>query len=111
MFNVLFVIGMCAMFSKDVLVLTGWPITRDSLYYSLTLLVLACLYRYGSGPVIVNDVVTGKNVESARAIEWWECMLQFFLYLGYVTLMKFNQPLKTKFYAYLAARKNMLILG
>jgi K+-dependent Na+/Ca+ exchanger-like protein len=105
-FNVLFVIGMCAMFSKDVLVLTGWPITRDSLYYSLTLLVLACLYRYGSGPVIVNDVITGKNVESSRAIEWWECMLQFFLYLGYVTLMKFNQPLKTKFYAYLAARKN-----
>lgn len=105
-FNVLFVIGMCAMFSKDVLVLTGWPITRDSLYYSMTLLVLACLYRYGSGPVVVNDVITGKDVESARAIEWWECMLQFILYLGYVLLMKFNQPLKTKFYAFLANRKN-----
>ena len=28
-FNVLFVIGMCAVFSKEVLVLTWWPLARD----------------------------------------------------------------------------------
>jgi len=32
-FNVLFVIGMCALFSKEVLTLTWWPLFRDCMYY------------------------------------------------------------------------------
>ena len=43
-FNVL-VIGM-HFFAKEVLVLTGWPITRDSIYYSITLITLAMFYNY-----------------------------------------------------------------
>jgi sodium/potassium/calcium exchanger 2 len=32
-FNVLFVIGMCAIFSLDVLELTWWPLARDCTWY------------------------------------------------------------------------------
>ena len=83
-FNVLFVIGMCALFSREVLVLTGWPITRDSIYYSITLLVLAIFYQYGS---------------EEKQIDGWEAAIMLVLYVGYVTLMKFNQTLKEWFYA------------
>jgi len=104
-FNVLFVIGCCALASKDVLVLTGWPITRDSLYYSLTLLCLAIFYRYGSGETTVT--IDGKVMvlPSNSSIEWWEAGLQIGLYFGYVLIMKNNQHLKTSFYAYLEKRK------
>jgi K+-dependent Na+/Ca+ exchanger-like protein len=104
-FNVLFVIGCCAIASKDILVLTGWPITRDSLYYSLTLLVLALIYRFGPDGVQGPDIRTGKTIEFERSIVWWEALLQFLLYGGYVTIMYFNQKLKTKFYDYLDKRK------
>ena len=38
-FNVLFVIGMCAMLSKETLHLTWWPLARDCFYYSISLVV------------------------------------------------------------------------
>lgn len=41
-FNVLFVIGMCAVFSKEALQLTWWPLFRDVICYSVSLLALAC---------------------------------------------------------------------
>ena len=39
-FNIMFVIGMCAMFSNSVLLLTWWPLFRDVSFYSLSLIVL-----------------------------------------------------------------------
>ena len=104
-FNVLFVIGMCALASPQVLVLTGWPLTRDSLYYSVTLLVLAMVYRFGTADVKGNDLVTGQLITLERSIEHWEALLQFSLYFGYVGIMYNNQRLKTAFYAYLERRK------
>ncbi len=76
-FNVLFVIGMCAMFSKDVLSLTWWPLARDCTYYALVLSVLAIFCGYSS----------------PQEIEIWEAVVLFCLYLGYVLLMKFNEKL------------------
>ena len=43
-FNVLFVIGMCAVCSRDVLHLTWWPLARDCSYYCLSLFTLAALF-------------------------------------------------------------------
>merc|ERR1712227_669244 len=37
-FNVLFVIGMCALFSTEVLQLTWWPLFRDCTFYIISLL-------------------------------------------------------------------------
>lgn len=77
-FNVLFVIGMCAMFSKEILVLTWWPLFRDCTYYAISLGVLA--YFFGGGAV-------------PGVIEWWESLLLLVLYAGYVILMKYNENL------------------
>lgn len=46
-FNVLFVIGMCAMASTD-LVLTGWPLGRDCAFYTMSLLVLFIFFGTSS---------------------------------------------------------------
>jgi Ca2+/Na+ antiporter len=76
-FNVLFVIGMCAIFSKDTLTLTWWPLARDCVYYTIGLLTLAIFCGYSS---------PGK-------IEIWEALVLFALYIGYVILMKYNESL------------------
>jgi len=47
-FNVLFVIGMCAIFSKGDLKLTGWPFARDVCYYCLSLLLLSIFFGISS---------------------------------------------------------------
>jgi len=82
-FNVLFVIGMCAIFSKELLVLTWWPLARDSSYYALSLLVLAIFF---------ND----------KEIQFWEALILLGMYGGYVFVMKNNK----KLYTYLDAKLN-----
>ena len=79
-FNVLFVIGMCAMASTD-LVLTAWPLARDSSYYTFSLIVLYLFF----GTVTKNR------------IDWYEALILFLLYIGYVVLMKYNEKLRPKF--------------
>ena len=47
-FNVLFVIGCCAIFSKEELELTWWPLFRDCTYYTISLLVLSICFGFGT---------------------------------------------------------------
>ncbi|XP_030377171.1 sodium/potassium/calcium exchanger Nckx30C [Scaptodrosophila lebanonensis] len=70
-FNILFVIGMCALFSKTVLSLTWWPLFRDCSFYSISLLVLIYFFR-------------------DNRIYWWEALILFLIYIAYVTFMKWN---------------------
>jgi len=76
-FNVLFVIAMCAIFSKEQLNLTWWPLFRDSAYYAMGLSVLA---------TFVGGTTDGKIV-------LWEAIVLFVLYIGYIILMYFNKAL------------------
>lgn len=76
-FNILFVIGMCSLLAKDVLTLTWWPLFRDSLYYTIGLVMLA--------------VFTGFH--SKNKIELWESCVLFAMYLGYCLLMWQNKNL------------------
>jgi Ca2+/Na+ antiporter len=76
-FNVLFVIGMCTLLSKEVLTLTWWPLFRDSSYYAMGLIVLSILV----------------GVVSAQEVHWWEALLLLALYGGYVLLMAHNRKL------------------
>lgn len=78
-FNVLFVIGMCSLLSKELLSLTWWPLFRDSLYYSTGLVTLA---------VFVGVVSPGE-------IELWEAIILFVMYFGYVLVMYYNRKLYT----------------
>ena len=79
-FNVLFVIGMCSILSKEVLTLTWWPLFRDSTYYALGLVVLS---------IFIGVVSEGK-------VYWWEASILLVMYVGYVVLMYFNQKLYKK---------------
>jgi len=76
-FNVLFVIGFCAISSKEVLTLTWWPLARDCAYYSVSLLMLAFFCGYSSPGII----------------EVWEAVFQLGLYIGYVLFMHFNESI------------------
>lgn len=70
-FNILFVIGMCALFSKTVLYLTWWPLFRDCTFYSISLLTLIIFFL-------------------DNQIEWWEALGLLGVYALYVIFMKFN---------------------
>ncbi|XP_053713359.1 sodium/potassium/calcium exchanger 2-like [Synchiropus splendidus] len=70
-FNILFVIGMCALFSKEVLNLTWWPLFRDVSFYIVGLLMLIYFF-------LDNQITTA---ESLGLLMCYTC---------YVTFMKFN---------------------
>lgn len=70
-FNILFVIGMCALFSRTVLALTWWPLFRDCSFYSASLIALIYFFR-------------------DSLIYWWEALILFCFYMGYVSFMKWN---------------------
>ncbi|CAB4062896.1 Sodium/potassium/calcium exchanger 4,Sodium/potassium/calcium exchanger Nckx30C,Sodium/potassium/calcium exchanger 3,Sodium/potassium/calcium exchanger 5,Sodium/potassium/calcium exchanger 2,Sodium/potassium/calcium exchanger 1 [Lepeophtheirus salmonis] len=70
-FNILFVIGMCALFSKTVLHLTWWPLFRDCTFYSISLVTLIVFF--------IDDT-----------IEWYESGTLLGIYFAYVGFMKIN---------------------
>ncbi|KAJ8955110.1 hypothetical protein NQ317_014289 [Molorchus minor] len=74
-FNILFVIGMCAIFSKTVLTLTWWPLFRDCFFYSVSLITLIIFFR-------------------DNHIYWYEALVLFGFYLAYVSFMKWNQTME-----------------
>ena len=84
-FNVLFVIGMCAMFSKTLLHLTWWPLLRDSLFYIAALTLLIGFFYDGS-------------------IEWYEALILFFVYVSYVAFMIINNRAEIAVKKYLNKR-------
>eukprot|EP00756_Hemistasia_phaeocysticola_P025086 Hpha_TRINITY_DN15987_c2_g4::TRINITY_DN15987_c2_g4_i1::g.72305::m.72305/K13750/SLC24A2, NCKX2; solute carrier family 24 (sodium/potassium/calcium exchanger), member 2 len=95
-FNVLFVIGACAAFTRKLagdqakhhfektgelipwyhqgLELTAWPLARDSIFYGIDLVVLLICFL-------------------DEKIYWYEALILLFCYSCYVIFMKFNEPL------------------
>uniref|UniRef100_A0A3B5B6J9 Sodium/potassium/calcium exchanger 1 n=1 Tax=Stegastes partitus TaxID=144197 RepID=A0A3B5B6J9_9TELE len=74
-FNILFVIGMCAIFSREMLHLTWWPLFRDVTFYILDLIMLIVFFL-------------------DNMILWWESMLLVLGYISYVSFMKFNSQIE-----------------
>ncbi|KAF1484533.1 Sodium/potassium/calcium exchanger 1, partial [Pygoscelis antarcticus] len=70
-FNILFVIGTCALFSREILHLTWWPLFRDISFYIVDLMMLILFFL--------------DNV-----IDWWESLLLLTAYATYVFTMKHN---------------------
>ncbi|KAJ8339774.1 hypothetical protein SKAU_G00344070 [Synaphobranchus kaupii] len=70
-FNILFVIGMCAVFSREILNLTWWPLFRDVSFYIVGLVLLIVFF-------LDNE------------ISCWESLGLLLCYSAYVTFMKFN---------------------
>lgn len=70
-FNILFVISLCALLAKTILALTWWPLFRDSIFYAIALSVLIGFFYDGQ-------------------IEWYESLVLFSLYVLYAVFMGFN---------------------
>ncbi|XP_027133113.1 sodium/potassium/calcium exchanger 2 isoform X7 [Larimichthys crocea] len=75
-FNILFVIGMCAIFSKEILNLTWWPLFRDVSFYILDLILLIIFFL--------------DNI-----ISIWESLTLLSGYAAYVIFMKFNSNVES----------------
>ncbi|XP_070828356.1 sodium/potassium/calcium exchanger 1-like isoform X2 [Chaetodon trifascialis] len=88
-FNILFVIGMCALFSREVLHLTWWPLFRDVSFYIFDLILLIIFFL--------------DNV-----IMWWESLMLVTSYSLYVTFMKFNVQIEQAFKTQLHKHKNIV---
>uniref|UniRef100_A0A452U7V6 Sodium/potassium/calcium exchanger 1 n=1 Tax=Ursus maritimus TaxID=29073 RepID=A0A452U7V6_URSMA len=74
-FNILFVIGTCALFSREILNLTWWPLFRDVSFYILDLIMLILFFL-------------------DSLIAWWESLLLLLAYAFYVFTMKWNKQLE-----------------
>ncbi|XP_030280770.1 sodium/potassium/calcium exchanger 1-like isoform X2 [Sparus aurata] len=88
-YNILFVIGMCALFSRDVLHLTWWPLFRDVSFYILGLILIILFFL--------------DNV-----IMWWESMMLVTAYTVYVIFIKFNVQIERAFKTQLLKHKNIV---
>ncbi|XP_036439050.1 sodium/potassium/calcium exchanger 2-like [Colossoma macropomum] len=75
-FNILFVIGMCAVFSKEILNLTWWPLFRDVSFYILDLIMLIVFF-------LDNYISYGESIGLLLA------------YAAYVLFMKYNSKVET----------------
>ena len=73
-FNVLFVIACCAFVAPN-LRLSWWPLARDSVYYCISIFVLALL--------IVD-----------KKVYLYDALILLFMYAGYVTVMYYNEKLE-----------------
>ena len=72
-FNILFVIGVVGLVSKQVLPLTWWPLFRDTTFYTIALSFLIGFFQNG-------------------LIEWYESLVLFVLYILYALFMFINSP-------------------
>uniref|UniRef100_A0A673N3Y7 Sodium/potassium/calcium exchanger 1 n=1 Tax=Sinocyclocheilus rhinocerous TaxID=307959 RepID=A0A673N3Y7_9TELE len=87
-FNILFVIGMCALFSREMLHLTWWPLFRDVSFYILDLIMLIIFFL-------------------DNTIMWWESMMLVCGYATYVVFMKYNVQIEQAFKTQLRKHKNI----
>lgn len=75
-FNVLFIIAICALAAKSVLYIDWYPLTRDSIYYIIAVSALLGVLEDGY-------------------VEWYESVILISLYVLYIALMYFNTKIQT----------------
>ncbi|KAM5242666.1 sodium/potassium/calcium exchanger 4 isoform 2-T2 [Hipposideros larvatus] len=77
-FNILCIIGVCGIFAGQVVRLTWWAVCRDSVYYTLSVIVLIAF---------IYD----------EEIVWWEGLVLIILYVFYILIMKYNVKIQAFF--------------
>ncbi|XP_059543952.1 sodium/potassium/calcium exchanger 4 isoform X2 [Myotis daubentonii] len=77
-FNILCIIGVCGLFAGQVVQLTWWAVCRDSVYYTLSVIVLIAF---------IYD----------EEIVWWEGLVLIILYGFYILIMKYNVKIQAFF--------------
>ncbi|XP_038261806.1 sodium/potassium/calcium exchanger 4 [Dermochelys coriacea] len=77
-FNILCIIGVCGIFAGQVVRLTWWSVFRDSVYYTLSVILLI---------IFIHD----------EQIVWWESLVLVVMYFFYILIMKFNVKMQKLF--------------
>ncbi|XP_044292288.1 sodium/potassium/calcium exchanger 4 isoform X2 [Varanus komodoensis] len=77
-FNILCIIGVCGIFAGQVVRLTWWSVSRDSVYYTLSVIVLI---------VFIYD----------EKVVWWESLILIIMYAFYILIMKYNMKMQKFF--------------
>lgn len=77
-FNILFIVSVCGIFAGCVLTLNWWPLSRDCLYYLLSVAALV-------------------SVTYDQKVYWYEAMCLVIMYLIYIIIMYFNNNLERFF--------------
>uniref|UniRef100_A0A8C0C4T0 Solute carrier family 24 member 4 n=1 Tax=Balaenoptera musculus TaxID=9771 RepID=A0A8C0C4T0_BALMU len=77
-FNILCIIGVCGLSAGQVIRLTWWAVCRDSVYYTLSVIVLIAF---------IYD----------EEIVWWEGLVLIILYVFYILIMKYNVKMQAFF--------------
>lgn len=77
-FNILCIVGVCGLFAGQVVCLTQWAVFRDSVYYTLSVIILI---------VFIHD----------EKIEWWESLVLIIMYSFYILIMKYNVRMQNFF--------------
>ncbi|XP_057882702.1 ras and Rab interactor 3-like [Melospiza georgiana] len=77
-FNILCIVGVCGLFAGQVVCLTQWAVFRDSVYYTISVIVLI---------VFIYD----------EKIEWWESLVLIIMYSFYILIMKYNVRMQNFF--------------
>jgi K+-dependent Na+/Ca+ exchanger-like protein len=74
-FNILVIIGLCALLCDKPTQLSWWPLLRDSSYYLISIAILI---------VVMID----------SEVFWYEALIMLIFYIGYIMIMKFNTTLQ-----------------
>ncbi|KAM4777732.1 sodium/potassium/calcium exchanger 4 isoform 2-T2 [Cyanocitta cristata] len=77
-FNILCIVGVCGLFAGQVVCLTQWAVFRDSIYYTISVIILI---------VFIYD----------EKIEWWESLVLIIMYSFYILIMKYNMRMQNFF--------------
>jgi len=86
-FNVLFVIAVCALAADEPLELTAWPLARDCSFYLIALGLVVVF--------LLNDMGTAPAGDAY--IKPWEALILFIWYLLYCIFMTVNKTMQRKF--------------
>uniref|UniRef100_A0A8C4MV63 Solute carrier family 24 member 4 n=1 Tax=Equus asinus asinus TaxID=83772 RepID=A0A8C4MV63_EQUAS len=79
-FNILCIIGVCGLFAGQVVRLTWWAVCRDSVFYTLSVVVLIAV-----------------SYPPAHLCPWWEGLVLIILYVFYILTMKYNMKIQAFF--------------
>ena len=94
-FNILFVLSMCAIFSKTVLDLTWWPLFRDVSFYSLILITLVLCFKDSKIFWLVLLKCLGiRGILTYLYPIRYEALILLIWYATYVTFMKYNETVE-----------------
>jgi len=77
-FNVLFVIGACALIAPTQLQLTWFPLARDCSFYAVDLISVTCVFL-------------------DEEVRWYEAMFLFCLYIAYAIFMKHSEDIGKRY--------------